>query len=659
MLRSFVLFFLFSSCVLAQVSGEQLAFQKATAAAGDSAKIAELDKFLTQYPNSTMAPNAYAVKFQAYVNVGNDSAAFRALHFYLSRIDKSQLVPGLNAIAFEFAQRKYFLDSATVYIDSAIALYDREEPVLYNTKALILLRQQKYDAALQMQQKAIELLPENAALDGRYATFYIQMGFIQVESGRPLEGMKNVMLGNLVVPKQSLPVEKIDSILTAHGIPSSSVSLVRDSLYQSAAGDFLRRSEDSVIAKSKIAVGLSRNAVLTALAVTYAEESYAAARSRTIEERSGAAAAAGLTYYNLRRYEDAERRLSEAAAYAAPAETDIFVSLGDVKEQLGKKQEAFTAYLTAAITARSSSLYQKLIALKNELYPTGNLDSIIVAHQAAALQFTPEEYVRPDRVLNKNEFHRVVLAELFTGSECKPCQAADIAFDYLIERYRTSSLAILEYHLHIPMPDPMTNEDAERRAEYYGVRSTPTAIFNGKTMITSGGNRLMAKNKFFLYSDIIEREGKEPVPVSLTGAAALDNGTITVTGTATAPAGNKQLKVRIVLAEEEVAYKGANGIEQHKFVVRTMVTPEKGLPFPSNGKLSVKQNINLAKVTASLQGYYEKANKQYTELGAPLKENKSSIDPRRLAVVMFVQDQETKEVLQAVTVKVMDRKRKK
>ena len=73
--------------------------------------------------------------------------------------------------------------------------------------------------------------------------------------------------------------------------------------------------------------------------------------------------------------------------------------------------------------------------------------------------------------------------------------AADAAFDYLIDRYRTSSLAILEYHQHIPAPDPMANASTDARAEYYGVQSTPTAIFGGTTGITSGGSRMVTARR--------------------------------------------------------------------------------------------------------------------------------------------------------------------
>ena len=105
-----------------------------------------------------------------------------------------------------------------------------------------------------------------------------------------------------------------------------------------------------------------------------------ATRDRTIEERSGSAAALGLTYFLLGRNAEAEQYLSEAASFASPNETEVFASLGEVKEILGKKKEAFEIYLSGAMSSRASSIYDKLISLKNELYPTVSLDSLIVVY---------------------------------------------------------------------------------------------------------------------------------------------------------------------------------------------------------------------------------------------------------------------------------------
>lgn len=650
--QSFILFTVCSLSLFAQTSGDQIAFQKAMSAPTDSARLEEMNNFITGNPKSNLLPNAYAVKFQIYANLKNDSGAYFSVRKYLSLLDQSQIVPALNAVAFEFAQRMFYIDSAAVMIDSAISLYKKEEPVLLNTKALILFRMKRYGEAMKIQERAVALLPANAMVDARYVSLYVQLGFIQFESGRPLNGMQKIILGNLVLPKQGVPTDKIDSLLMTKDFAAKDVPMLRDSLYRSAISEYLKFSSDSAMAKSKLAVALSFNNVFPELAQTYGRDAYASAQARTIEERSGASAALGLTCFNLKNYQDAEWYLSEAAKYASPNETEIFMTLGQVKENLGKKQEAFDAYLDGAMGTRSTSVYDKLIELKNELFPTISLDSIIVARQAAALQFTPEEFRRTRMELKKNEYERIVLAELFTGSECRPCQSADIAFDYLIERFKTSSLAILEYHLHIPQPDPLVNADAEKRGEYYSVNSTPTAIFGGKTVITSGGSRLMAKNKFFLYSDIIERELQKPATVAVALAAMIKKDVVTIKASALATGKSSDLRLRIALVEDEVFYKGSNGIERHKFVVRKMIKSPEGFSFPKNGKVTVNQTVNMKSLVAELEAYYIKTNERFSKYGATLREKKTNIDTKRLAVVLFVQDDRTREILQANTVKV-------
>lgn len=646
-------FILFSSIYLfAQTSGDQIAFQQAMAAATDSARLAAFDKFIVENPTSKLLPNAYAAKFQLYTNLKNDSAAFASVRTYLTLIDQSQIVPALNAVAYEFAQRKFYLDSAAVFIDQAISLYKKEEPVLLNTKAFILYQLQKYMDAEKIQQKVISLLPPNSEYDSRYAPFSIQLGFIQLESSDPISGMKRIILGNIVLPKQSISVQNIDSLMLVKKITSQQGHNVRDSLYSFVIAGYIKQSPDSTMSKSLIAVSLSRNNVLTEKALEFAKESYSLAQKRTIGERSGAAGALGLTYYHLKQFEESEKYLSEAAKFAGPNETEIFNSLGDVKEKLGKKKEAFEVYISGIGSSRPTSSYDRLLELKNELYPTLTLDSLIIARQAAALQYSPEEFRREPMKLQPNEYPKIVMAELFTGSECRPCQAADIAFDYLIERFKTSSLAILEYHLHIPQPDPLSNLDAEKRGEYYGVNSTPTAIFGGNTVITSGGGKLAAKSKFFLYSDIIEQQIKTSSSVAISLSTSLKKNILTIKADVLSASVNKNLKFRIAVVEDEVFYKGANGIERHKFVVRKMVKSADGFSFPQNGKLRVKELVNIKTLIAELGKYYEFTNKRFAELGSGLKTKKDQIDLKRLAVVAFVQDDVTREILQSTVVKV-------
>src|SRR5262249_34858033 len=57
----------------------------------------------------------------------------------------------------------------------------------------------------------------------------------------------------------------------------------------------------------------------------------------------------------------------------------------------------------------------------------------------------------------KGKSDRAVVMELFTGAQCPPCVAADLAFDGLEKTYKPSELILIQYHMHIPGPDPLTN----------------------------------------------------------------------------------------------------------------------------------------------------------------------------------------------------------
>src|SRR5262249_38331410 len=90
----------------------------------------------------------------------------------------------------------------------------------------------------------------------------------------------------------------------------------------------------------------------------------------------------------------------------------------------------------------------------------------------------------------KGKSSRVVLCELFTGAQCPPCVAADVAFDAALETYKPSEVVFLQYHLHIPGPDSLTNADSEARQNFYGsdeIEGTPTMFVDGKATTPMGG----------------------------------------------------------------------------------------------------------------------------------------------------------------------------
>src|SRR5262249_26417815 len=102
--------------------------------------------------------------------------------------------------------------------------------------------------------------------------------------------------------------------------------------------------------------------------------------------------------------------------------------------------------------------------------------------EKTAIPFKPDTYAG-----RKGKSTRVVLVELFTGAQCPPCVAADVAFDALLKTYKPTDVVFLQYHLHIPGPDPLTNKDTEKRETFYGIQGTPTYFIDGKEGPPAGG----------------------------------------------------------------------------------------------------------------------------------------------------------------------------
>lgn len=635
---------------------ETFEFRQALSASSDSARLALLDSFLVKYPKSELRDNVFGARYSIYLSMGNDSAAFASLHTFFSTASEQNSIAPLNSIAMDLALRNIFLDSASAYIDTAIArnfrLTGTEEPVLLNSRAFVFYVQKKYAQAESVQTSLLTLLPEDAHYTPQYEPYFALLGMIQFDNNKQQAGLTTIVTAQLFGSGNSFPEKYVDSLFVVAFGDSIKASAQKEKMYLSIVHNFVHSQRDTVFAKSRIASTLARQHILLSLAEQYATEAYTLAQSRTLEERSGAAATLGIVLSTLGKYEKAIVYLKEAASYASPNETEIFKQYGDALVNVGKKKEAFDAYMRGVTSTKPNEMYQKLSLLHRELYPSLPLDSMIMAAQAKVLTFAPEKYVRPKMKKKKSQHEKIVLAELFTGSECPPCQAADIAFDYLLERYDASALTILEYHQNIPLPDPLANQSTENRAEFYTVNSTPTAIFGGKTVIRSGGNKLMAKNKFLLYNDIIEKELLKPTTVDLNVRAGRNSDVISLLINVAAEKYNKNLRVQVALVEDEVMYEGSNGVRDHKFVVRYLVKQGEGFSFYKSKTVKIQHAIDLKVVEAELKKYSDDIVARSSSTRATLHERHDTIDRKRLALAVFVQDIVTREVFQSKLIKV-------
>jgi len=66
------------------------------------------------------------------------------------------------------------------------------------------------------------------------------------------------------------------------------------------------------------------------------------------------------------------------------------------------------------------------------------------------------------------------------------------------EYLAAGQVALLEYHLHVPQPDPLTTADAEARSEFYGdaIPGTPTFFVDGRPGPQVGGPAANAREGY-------------------------------------------------------------------------------------------------------------------------------------------------------------------
>ncbi len=322
--------------------------------------------------------------------------------------------------------------------------------------------------------------------------------------------------------------------------------------------------------------------------------------------------------------------------------------IGQIHELRGDDDRALEAYILAATFGRSRELKTRLEDAYTKTH--GSLEGL--EDEIDGILLARPKVFEPGRYDADTGSNRVVLAELFTGADCAPCVAADLAFGGLLERYDRDTVALLEYHLHIPGADPLTNPETVERAGYYDVHSTPTVFIDGARTGRGGGSANRAQRNFNVYKEAIESQLPTAIPalsLSLTltreGTVVTMSGAVELTDDTDTPVVEPRL--HLMLAETVVHYTGGNGIHFHHFVVRKIVSPPEGLALDAaKSRTEFAESVELTEVSASLSDYldeYEQERDRLTWIEKPYE-----VDRDQVVAVAFVQDDATKEVLQAV-----------
>jgi hypothetical protein len=231
---------------------------------------------------------------------------------------------------------------------------------------------------------------------------------------------------------------------------------------------------------------------------------------------------------------------------------------------------------------------------------------------------------------------------------------AGLAFDAAQERYTRQDFVVLNYHVHIPAPDPMVNPATLKRQAFYGVRSSPSYFFDGASD-GGGGGADAAKSVFDSKVDpTIEKRLAEPPGARIRLQARASASTVKVKASVSKVTSTSQkLRLQIALAEGMVTYSGENGERFHPMVVRSMaldVTSEQGFALKPRKGGTFEYTFDVAKAVADAKTHLEDYETNTRKGEYTFRQKKHEITGA-LVVVAFVQDEATKTILQSVYMK--------
>jgi hypothetical protein len=344
----------------------------------------------------------------------------------------------------------------------------------------------------------------------------------------------------------------------------------------------------------------------------------------------------------------AEKALKSAELYGPGVQRDVLLGVANV---LGQQKGFETIALQYARRAERqldekegpAAVKKVLGVLADVLEKAGKTDeakTVLARVMKLDFRVKPKTYAG-----RKAKNDRVVLAEVFTSAQANPAVASDMATAALLKTFKPTEVAVIEYHLHFPQPDPLSCADAEERVGFYGkaVQRLPLVLLNGKMSLPGGGGPEDAQERYDDYVEAIEPLLEDAPKAELNVSATLKGGKVHIAADVSKVAvKGDDIRLRLVLVEPTVSYKGLSGQTIHHNVARAMPGTPEGVVI--KGKTTKKSfTVDLADLRKKLAAYLDKVAEKRD---FPDKERPMNL--KKLRVIGFVQNDANGEVLQAV-----------
>lgn len=521
----------------------------------------------------------------------------------------------------------------------------RTQASFYANAASICASSNEFEQAINYQKRAIEINPAIRNAGVTLANYLTQAGRLDEAEEYLIEAL-------IQTPEDPVARESFDDLVSRR-TNVGNMEAYQSRVIGEGADRMLAASEDLIATKQMLAVAFAKLGVFTDRAMGYADE----IATSVGPEVGGAAYLAAATAVGQVRsaigdHQGVLNALDPARMLAGPYDGDFHLARGMALEILGRDGEAIAEYFETAVLLNNRNIMARLEPLWEKVNPGRSLEEYRTTLREELESWHPEgEFAVPDDWTGK-----VVLAELFTGAECPPCVASDLAYDGLIAYYPRTVAAVLVHHVHIPGPDPMTNPDTEDRMKYYEgvVGGTPTSIFDGTDSSVGGGGAAAGKGKFGAYGWTLEQHLAETPAMEIDLKGDITGDEITMSAKVSFDVqelrDNENLRLRVVLAEELLHYEGSNGVAEHRMVVRAFLGGHDGYALRIGRKTTeVKDSLDLAVLQSDLLTYlndWESENSDRFRSDPGFSRKMHEMDLSRLLLVAFVQNDETKQVYQ-------------
>jgi hypothetical protein len=322
------------------------------------------------------------------------------------------------------------------------------------------------------------------------------------------------------------------------------------------------------------------------------------------------------------------------------------------------------AMLTGAVSADEVKAARGLYAKLNPGTSAGSYDEVL--DKLYAPTFVNPVVGKEIEMAGGTPQH-VVLEELFTGADCEPCVAPDLASEALLEHTPRSEVVVAVYHDNAPGPDPLTTTVSGKRGEYYGTGgSTPHVFLDGKELEIEEGPPSHAQSSFDILTKAIAPLLAVPSVATLEMTAERKGKVVEVAVKGAGKGLLGKTHLQILLLETEISDSGKNTLRFQPMVVRAAAkigADELGMAVDGGKDFSKSYAFDLEKVEADNLAYYDEYREGFEKRMAPFiskgymtlvsvderakfREAKNQVHPERLVVVAFLQRDDTKSVLQ-------------